>query len=90
MKRSFRWSASPIAAVIVAAGFLATACSAGQGVASATGPQARQSSASRTPSRRRQGTWIATFADPDGNYFQLQSAYRAQGIDDANASWERV
>ena len=22
------------------------------------------------------GTWIATFADPDGNYFQLQSPYR--------------
>jgi hypothetical protein len=36
MKRSFRWSASPIASVVVVAGFLATACSAGQGVASAT------------------------------------------------------
>jgi hypothetical protein len=34
MKRSFRWSASPIASVVVVAGFLATACSAGQGVAS--------------------------------------------------------
>jgi hypothetical protein len=36
MKRSLRWSASPIASVVVVAGFLATACSAGQGVASAT------------------------------------------------------
>ena len=36
MKRSFRWSASPIAAAVVVAVFLATACSAGQGVASAT------------------------------------------------------
>jgi hypothetical protein len=36
MKRSFRWSASPIASVVVVAGFLATACSAGQGAASAT------------------------------------------------------
>jgi hypothetical protein len=36
MKCSFRWSASPIAAVCVVAVFLATACSAGQGVASPT------------------------------------------------------
>ena len=36
MKRSMTWSESPIAAVFVVAVFLATACSAGQGVASAT------------------------------------------------------
>ena len=33
------------------------------------------------------GTWIATFSDPDGNYFQLTSPYRpAQAPPDANAS----
>ena len=36
MKRSLGWSVSPLAAVFVVAVFLATACSAGQGVASAT------------------------------------------------------
>jgi hypothetical protein len=36
MKGSFRWSASPIAAAFLVALFLATACSAGQGVASPT------------------------------------------------------
>ena len=30
------------------------------------------------------GTWIATFADPDGNYFQLQSPYRPPGTEDAD------
>jgi predicted enzyme related to lactoylglutathione lyase len=25
-----------------------------------------------------QGTWIATFADPDGNYFQLMSPWEEQ------------
>jgi len=34
-----------------------------------------------------QDTWIATFADPDGNYFQLTSPYRPQeSRPDANAS----
>jgi hypothetical protein len=46
MKRSFRWSASPIASVVVVAGFLATACSAGQGVASATPTSAPATSGS--------------------------------------------
>jgi predicted small secreted protein len=36
MKRSIPWSASPIVAVVMVAAFLATACNAGQGVASAT------------------------------------------------------
>jgi hypothetical protein len=36
MKRSFRWSASPIAAVGLVAALLSTACSTNQGVASAT------------------------------------------------------
>ena len=49
MKRSFRWSASPIAAVVVVAVFLATACSAGQGVASPT-PAPASASPSPTPS----------------------------------------
>jgi len=49
MTRSFRWSASPIAAVVVVAVFLATACSAGQGVASPT-PAPASASPSPTPS----------------------------------------
>ena len=63
MNRSLGWSASPIAAVVAVAVFLATACSAGQGAASATtasasraaGPTASApsatsgSSASRSP-----------------------------------------
>ena len=40
MNRSLRWSASPIAALIVVAAFLATACSASQGPASATAASA--------------------------------------------------
>jgi hypothetical protein len=36
MRRSLGWSASPIAAVVVVAGFLATACSASQGAPRAT------------------------------------------------------
>ena len=34
-------------------------------------PPAPPSSASRTASSRRPDAWIATFADPDDNYFQL-------------------
>jgi hypothetical protein len=49
MKRSSRWSASPIAAAVVVAVFLAAACSAGQGVASPT-PASASASPSPTPS----------------------------------------
>ena len=32
-----------------------------------------------------QGAWIATFADPDGNYFQLMSPWDEQGGSDASS-----
>src|SRR5438046_2244577 len=48
MKRSFRWSASPIAAVIVVAGFLAMACSGGRGGASAAPASTSPAAVQRT------------------------------------------
>jgi hypothetical protein len=50
MKHSFGWSASPIAAVVVVAALLATACTAGQGVASATPASTTRASATPAPS----------------------------------------
>jgi hypothetical protein len=63
MKRSFRWSASPIAAAFVVGLFLASACSAGQGVASpspasaslAAEPTSAPTTASNAPPSRSPG-----------------------------------
>src|SRR5436305_14873025 len=68
MKRSFRCSASPIAAVVVVAGFLATACSAGQGVASPTPASAslapRPTTSARATASRSSASPSATSAGP--------------------------
>jgi len=90
MMRPFRWSASPIAAVVVVAGFLATACSAGQGVAS---PNPASASLATGPTTSATASGPSAAPSPTPSYVDLSDGSLKAGttyfIDDSRVDGPR-